>query len=134
MTESVIHAEVARQADPDRLAVLRAGVELVLEEVKAAVDDWAPMRARAMTLARELRRESPPVQPQDLSEAEAFLEWLGDDNFTFLGYREYELEQGSVLTAVPGRVWESCGAPLRPPQSSSIPRRSHWPARHIRWS
>ena len=51
MTESVIHAEVARQADPDRLAVLRAGVELVLEEVKAAVDDWAPMRAKAMALA-----------------------------------------------------------------------------------
>ena len=40
VVESVIHAEVARQADPDRLAVLRAGVELVLEEVKAAVDDW----------------------------------------------------------------------------------------------
>src|ERR1700735_142031 len=29
VTESVIHAEVARQDDPDRLAVLRAGVELV---------------------------------------------------------------------------------------------------------
>ena len=57
---------------------------------------------RATALATELRRESPPVQPHELSEAEAFLEWLGDDNFTFLGYREYELEQGSVLTAVPG--------------------------------
>ena len=47
LTESVIHAEVVRESDPDRLAVLRAGVELVLEEVKAAVDDWGPMRARA---------------------------------------------------------------------------------------
>ena len=35
--ESVIHVEVVRQADSDRLAVLRAGIELVLEEVRAAV-------------------------------------------------------------------------------------------------
>ena len=40
VTESVIHAEIARQSDPDRLSVLRAGVELVLEEVRAAVEDW----------------------------------------------------------------------------------------------
>ncbi len=102
VTESVIHAEVARQSDSDRLAVLRAGVELVLEEVEAAVDDWAPMRAKATALATELRLDAPPVQEHERREAEAFLEWLGEDNFTFLGYREYELGEGAVLTAVPG--------------------------------
>ena len=102
VTESVIHAEVARQSDSDRLAVLRAGVELVLEEVEAAVDDWAPMRAQATALATELRLDAPPVQEHERREAEAFLEWLGEDNFTFLGYREYELREGAVLTAVPG--------------------------------
>jgi glutamate dehydrogenase len=102
VTESVIHAEVARQDDPDRLAVLRAGVELVLEEVEAAVDDWAPMRAQATALATELRLQAPPVQEHERSEAEVFLEWLVEDNFTFLGYREYELGEGAVLTVVPG--------------------------------
>ena len=102
VTESVIHAEVARQSDPDRLAVLRAGVELVLEEVNAAVDDWAPMRAQATALATELRLDAPPVAEDERREAEAFLEWLGEDNFTFLGYREYELGEGAVLTAVRG--------------------------------
>jgi glutamate dehydrogenase len=100
--ESIIHAEVGRLADPDRLAVLRAGVELVLEEVKAAVDDWAPMRARATGIATELRRELPPVDPHELDEAEAFLEWLGEDHFTFLGYREYDLSAAGELTAIPG--------------------------------
>jgi glutamate dehydrogenase len=99
--ESVIHAEVARQADSDRLAVLRAGVELVLEEVRAAVEDWAPMRARTTALATELRRQSPPVDRQELGDTQAFLEWLGKDNFTFLGYREYEL-RASELSVVPG--------------------------------
>ncbi len=131
LSESVIHAEVARQADPDRLAVLRAGVELVLEEVRAAVDDWAPMRAKATALATELRRESPPVAPHELSEAEAFLEWLGEDNFTFLGYREYELREGAVLAAVPesglGILRGAAATPLKQldPKALSLARSSH---------
>ena len=39
------------------------------------------------------------------SETEAFLEWLADDHFTFLGYREYDLvEDGgdAVLEPVDG--------------------------------
>jgi glutamate dehydrogenase len=99
--ESVIHAEVRREADPDRLAVLHSGIELVLEEVRAAVEDWAPMRARATELARELRRRPPPGETHLLAECDAFLTWLAEDNFTFLGYREYDLCDGE-LCAVAG--------------------------------
>jgi glutamate dehydrogenase len=105
LNESVIHVELAREADPERLSVLRAGVELVLEEVRAAVEDWAPMRARTTALATELRRQAPPADPQDLAEAQAFLAWLADEHFTFLGYREYELGPGEAsaeLTPVEG--------------------------------
>ena len=89
-TESVIHVEVARQADPERLAVLHSGIELVLEEVRAAVEDWAAMRA---THHRAGHRAAPPgaaVRPHELAEAQAFLAWLADEHFTFLGYREYD--------------------------------------------
>jgi glutamate dehydrogenase len=104
LTESVIHAEVSRESNSDRLAVLRAGVELILEEVRAAVEDWTPMRERAAELVAALQREPPRVDAHELAEAEAFLEWLADDHFTFLGYREYELAgpRQSVLQAVPG--------------------------------
>ncbi|HWD76355.1 MAG TPA: NAD-glutamate dehydrogenase [Solirubrobacteraceae bacterium] len=91
LAESVIHVEVVREGDPERLAVLQAGIELVLEEIRAAVEDWAPMRARATALATELRRQAPPTDPHELAEAREFLTWLADDHFTFLGYREYEL-------------------------------------------
>ncbi len=103
LSESVIHAEVIRRPGSD-LQVLRAGVELVLEEVRVAVEDWAPMRAQATALATELRRDPPPVDPHELAETEAFLEWLADDHFTFLGYREYELggEDGREIRAAPG--------------------------------
>jgi glutamate dehydrogenase len=90
-TESVIHVEVERVADPERLAVLRAAIERVLREVRAAVEDWAPMRARTTALATELRRQAQPASPHELAEAQAFLAWLADEHFTFLGYREYTL-------------------------------------------
>ena len=105
VTESVIHAEVAYESDPERLSVLSAGVELVLEEVRAAVEDWAEMRAKTTALATELRRQAPPAGPHELAETQAFLSWLADEHFTFLGYREYVLgpgEDSAELSVVEG--------------------------------
>ena len=98
--ESVIHADVERQTDPDRLAVLQAGIEVVLEEVRAAVEDWSQMRAHTTALATELRRQAPPCEAHVLEECEAFLGWLSDDNFTYLGYREYELQESGALVPI----------------------------------
>jgi glutamate dehydrogenase len=105
VAESVIHAEVVRQADSDRLAVLQAGVELVLEEVRAAVEDWIPMRQRAIQLADELVSAPPGADPHEFEESRAFLRWLSHDHFTFLGYREYELsprQNEAELSAIAG--------------------------------
>ena len=88
IAESVIHAQIVRQADPDRLSVLQAGVELVLEEVRAAVEDWGAMRARAQELATELEAGLPGVDVDELAESREFLRWLSRDHFTFLAYRE----------------------------------------------
>ncbi len=104
-TESVLHVEVARQAASERLAVLHSGIEVVLEEVRAAVEDWGAMRARTTELATELRRQAPHCGSHELAEAQAFLAWLANDNFTFLGYREYRFrapESPGELTAVDG--------------------------------
>jgi glutamate dehydrogenase len=103
--ESVIHAEVDRQTDHARLEELRSELLRVIGEVSAAVDDWPLMRERALGLATELS-EAPPkgLDPEEIEEARAFLEWLEDHNFTFLGYREYELvteDDELRLNAVP---------------------------------
>src|SRR3954454_14481510 len=79
LRESVIHAEVARQTDPDRLRELEQHLQRVIAEVRCAVEDWQAMRAEALEAAAELGDED--------AEAAAFLEWLADENFTFLGYR-----------------------------------------------
>jgi glutamate dehydrogenase len=89
--ESVLHAEVARERDPEMLARLRQSLERVLREVDAAVGDWHAMRGRAESLIGELDEHQPPVAADDVEETKAFLAWLAENHFTFLGYRDYEL-------------------------------------------
>jgi glutamate dehydrogenase len=90
--ESVLHAEVVREADRGRLSELHDGIARVLGDVEAAVRDWSAMRERMTELATELERRPPPIDEREVGETEAFLDWLVDDHFTFLGYREYKFE------------------------------------------
>ena len=104
--ESVVHVEVAREHDRALLDHLRHTIERVLADVRAAVEDWQEMRAQARALIKEFDKQPPPtVETAVVEETKAFLEWLADDNFTFLGYREYDLvEDGDAarLEAIDG--------------------------------
>ena len=52
-----------------------------------------PMRQTLRALLDELPGPpAPPVPPAELAEVQDFLRWLDDDNFTFLGYREYDFD------------------------------------------
>ena len=105
LAESLIHVEIDRQSEPASLDELAAELECVLADVHAAVEDWRPMRERAQKIVAELDERPPPVDPDELAEAKALLEWMDDDQFTFLGYREYELhtrDGEDVLSSVPG--------------------------------
>ncbi|TML85194.1 MAG: NAD-glutamate dehydrogenase [Actinobacteria bacterium] len=103
--ESLLHVEIDRQAERASLDELAAELQRVLADVRAAVDDWRAMRARAREIVAELDEHPPPVGPDEVAEAKALLEWMEDDHFTFLGYREYELrihEGEDVLSSVAG--------------------------------
>ena len=104
ISESVIHAEVDRQTEPEVLEELRSCIERVLTQVRASVDDWSKMLDEVRGTISGFDENPPPIDDEDLAEARAFLEWIADNNFTFLGYREYELsrEDGEdSLIAVP---------------------------------
>ncbi|HEU4846892.1 MAG TPA: NAD-glutamate dehydrogenase domain-containing protein, partial [Rubrobacteraceae bacterium] len=80
-------------------------ITTVLQQVRAADEDWPDMRERVREFVSEIDENRPPVEDEDPVEARAFLEWISDDNFTFLGYREYDLltEDGEdLLRSVPG--------------------------------
>ncbi len=102
--ESTIHVEIDKQTDPQALAELHDDLVRVLADVQAAVADWPAMLREVREIADDFARHPPPVDPEELSETIDLLEWMRE-NFTFLGYREYEIaeEDGEeVLRAVPG--------------------------------
>src|SRR5690606_2275762 len=102
--ESFIHIEISRQTDPDVLRRIETELERTLADVRAAVEDWQPMRERLAEASRELARSRGAPEPLR-AEACAFLDWLAADHFTLLGYREYRLRRGKdvdTLHPVPG--------------------------------
>ncbi|HEX2739967.1 MAG TPA: NAD-glutamate dehydrogenase, partial [Rubrobacter sp.] len=103
ISESVIHVEVDRQTESSELEDLKECIQKVLADVQAAVEDWPDMRENVGDLVSWLENDPPDLEPEDLAEARAFLKWVDDNNFTFLGYREYDLttqEGEDVLCAV----------------------------------
>ena len=102
--ESIMHAEVVCEGDRERLRDLRQGIERVLDDVRRVVEDSAAMRARAVALIDELERHPPPVDTVEREAVKAFLAWLAEDHFTFIGSREYDLVlegDDAGLTAIP---------------------------------
>ncbi len=81
-----VHAEATSAETAERLN--EALVE-ILKQVRAAVTDWKPMLARLEKTITDYRYTPPPLDSETLAEAISFLEWLRDNNFTFLGVREY---------------------------------------------
>ncbi len=106
--ESWMHLEIDR-IGADEVASLEANLQKVLTDVREAVEDWRRMHDRLDSLVADLETSPPSLPAEELEQGIAFLKWLGEDHFTFLGYREYQLEGrdidrggGEELTAVPG--------------------------------
>ena len=127
--ESVIHLELNRETDPGALQRLRDDLRRVLGDVRAAVEDWPQMRERARALGAELAdRELPGIEADHRAEVQAFLGWIDDDHFVFLGYREYDLvtEDGEDgLRSVPSTglgILRDGGGNRSPGRSSRLTR------------
>ncbi|CAN0496027.1 unnamed protein product, partial [Scytosiphon promiscuus] len=60
--------------------------------VGVVVKDWLLMRNRLTSIASDLSTNMPQVPLAQLSEAVQFLRWANDNNFTFLGMREYSIK------------------------------------------
>ncbi len=107
--ESMIQVHLA-PLNEEQSAALEASVRETLADVRAAVEDWRPMRAEMEAAIEELESANAPAPKAALDEALEFLRWLRDDHFAFLGARTYrfvrakkggaptpEMEDGSSL-------------------------------------
>jgi glutamate dehydrogenase len=100
--ESLIHLHVERIAD-ERCAALAAVLKDMLGDVRVTVDDWKPMLARVQAALADLRANPPPLPEDEIAEATAFVEWLLAGQFTFLGCRDYQIDnkpEGPEINAI----------------------------------
>lgn len=89
--ESFIHVETDRQTEKKIIQELTNDIEHVLHEVQSAVDDWQKMKDQMTQVIAQTSNQSLPIEQEQRNEDLAFLQWLNNDNFTFLGFREYDL-------------------------------------------
>jgi len=85
---SLIHIHVPRLTDEEASA-LSARLSRILAQVRAAVSDWKPMLKRLDGAVSDLSSLPVPLAKEDVTEAVAFLKWLREDNFVFLGMRKF---------------------------------------------
>ena len=93
---SLIHCEIAYQDNAD-LPALRQILLDKIETLDTVVGDWKQMRNRLIDLKDELADKPLPEVFYSKEEVQAFLDWILDDHFIFLGYREYRLEGGEHI-------------------------------------
>ncbi|MGB9357856.1 MAG: NAD-glutamate dehydrogenase [Acidimicrobiia bacterium] len=89
--ESIQHYELAEAVNEEQRAELETRIHRTLEEVVATVRDFEPMRFAVRRMAHYVFEDGAAFDSADVDEAVAFLEWLLDDNFILLGYREYRI-------------------------------------------
>lgn len=85
---SVIQLHIA-PATAQAAEILEEKIRFVLSQVQSAYSDWKPMLVKLDEALDELKARGSSRRKSERNEAAAFLEWLRDDNFTFLGMRDY---------------------------------------------
>ncbi|KAB0507898.1 NAD-glutamate dehydrogenase [Pseudomonas moorei] len=89
LQESLMYLEIDRCANTAELNVLTKELEQVLGEVRVAVGDFEPMKAKVQEILSSLDNSQFAVDADEKSEIKSFLEWLVGNHFTFLGYEEF---------------------------------------------
>lgn len=87
--EAPIHLEIDRQNDTAALQKIEEDLLRVLADVRMVVEDWPKMMGCVESIIEEYAEPELQQQFPDMKESRAFLEWLLNHHFTFLGYRDY---------------------------------------------
>jgi glutamate dehydrogenase len=104
LTEAPIFMEIDRQTDPRILEELQRRFQRALEDNQTVIEDWVPMRKKVHEIIKELDHARLVLDKDEVDETQAFLNWIEDHHFTFLGIRDYELlHEGkeTLLKALP---------------------------------
>ncbi|MEN8040645.1 MAG: NAD-glutamate dehydrogenase [Actinomycetota bacterium] len=91
LKESVQHFELDRELSADDSAALESAIRTTLDDLAKVVGDFSAMRHVVDTMVEAAKEGVHHYSFEEISETVEFLRWLLDDNFVFLGYRQYDI-------------------------------------------
>ncbi|WP_038174765.1 NAD-glutamate dehydrogenase [Vibrio pacinii] len=91
--QSLFHIEVDRLSDKEAMTSLKQELLSILNDAGLVVQDWLLMveKLEQVTSVVEAQKGKIAIERDRYDESIQFLRWLGDHNFTFMGYKEYDL-------------------------------------------
>lgn len=93
--ESIIRCEIPELITEGKLKILENEISKSLLAAAEAVKDWLPMRERLREIIQDLEVQKIPFPKDELDENIAFLKWIEDHHYTFLGFCEFTINQKS---------------------------------------
>ena len=88
--EAFVYLEINLLTRKEELEDITQSLLSVLAELSAVVRDFKPMLQEVEAAEENLTHAEKAVTAANVKESREFLVWLRDNNFTFLGYSEYE--------------------------------------------
>ena len=88
--ESFIHLQLSPLPQGMSADNLMTEIGRVLEAVRLSVSDWKAILDKVDGQIKAIGEQKTPFKGEEVEEVKAFLEWLKDRNFVFLGAIEYD--------------------------------------------
>ncbi len=90
IAQSHIHMELSRIISKEQCEELTLGLQKILMDTRYANRDWQAMRRKLKDAHNVIETASAKETKALVKEYQDFVDYLYDNNFTLLGYREYE--------------------------------------------
>ena len=129
--ESVQHFELHRHLDEAEAKDLLAAISEVVGDAQQVAADHEAMRRRVDRMMSFAHQAGQRYDQDDIEETVAFLKWLRDGHFIFLGYREYALvdtDKGRAVVTVAESGLGVLADPTHSKVASPVPLSSLRPA------
>lgn len=88
--EALVYLEINLLTLADELDDIKQNLQVSLAELSVVVRDYQLMLEAAVTAEKNLHFAQTKLVVANVDESQAFLAWMRDNNFTFLGYSEYD--------------------------------------------
>jgi glutamate dehydrogenase len=98
MPEANVYIVIDRQHEESSLEALHHTLMRILHDVGLVVEGFHPMKKALVDYLKHLENFHPYTKAGKLDEVIAFLKWLSDDHFTFLGFAEFTPSSGKKMT------------------------------------